>query len=56
MENEEKVKNLLGMARKAGYLIIGSDNLLRHTKKLYLVVKDKETGITANKVFEKYAE
>ena len=33
LNNFEKVKGYIGIARKAGYLIIGGDNIKNHKKK-----------------------
>ena len=38
------VNGLLSIARKAGYVIIGQDNLTDYKKKLYLVLMDKNAG------------
>lgn len=46
-ELEKKLNNiggLLGIARKAGYVIVGQDNLVGYTKKLYLILLDETAG------------
>lgn len=48
----EKLKNYLNIANKAGYLIIGSDKLSNYSKKLYLVIIDKNAGKSSRKIFE----
>ncbi len=45
-----KAKGYLNIAHKAGYLIIGSDNLKGYDKKLYLVLIDKTAGKNSNKI------
>ncbi len=37
-------KGLISIARKAGYVIIGQENLSGYEKKLYLLVLDKSAG------------
>ncbi len=39
-----KLKGLVSISRKAGYTIIGKDNLSTYTKKLYLLLVDKTAG------------
>ena len=39
-----KLEGLIGIARKAGFVIVGGDNLSTYTKKLYLVIIDKTAG------------
>ena len=46
----EKIKNYLGLAQNAGYLIIGSDKLDGYDKKLYLILIDKNAGNSSLKV------
>lgn len=38
------LKGLLNLARKAGFLVIGQDNLLNYSKKLYLLVAEQTAG------------
>ena len=47
--DREKIKGYLGIARKAGYLIIGVDNLKKYNKKLYLLLADSDLSNTINK-------
>lgn len=35
---------LIGIARKAGFVIVGGENLTTYTKKLYLLLLDKSAG------------
>lgn len=35
---------LIGLARKAGYVIVGQENLIGYDKKLYLILLDKTAG------------
>ena len=39
-----RLKGLISIARKAGFVIIGKDNLTSYRKKLYLVLLDKTAG------------
>lgn len=41
---KEKIKGYISIANKAGYLIIGADNLKGYHKKLYLVLADSASG------------
>jgi len=43
-KNLNKTKGLISIARKAGYVIIGKENLIGYTKKLYLLIVDKRAG------------
>lgn len=38
------LKGLLSLARKAGYVVIGLENLLNYDKKLFLLLCDKSAG------------
>lgn len=52
----EKIKNYLGLARNAGYLIIGSDKLDGYDKKLYLILIDETAGNSSQKIALKQKE
>ena len=54
MQNQQisKLKGIVGIANKAGYIVFGADNLKQYTKKLYLVVKSNDIGKNANKVID----
>ena len=39
-----KVAGLIGIARKAGYVVIGGENLSKYTQKLYLLLLDLGAG------------
>ena len=52
--DREKIKNYLGICRKAGYAIVGSDKLKNYDKKLYLVIADKDISKTIQKVVDKF--
>lgn len=54
MQNQQinKLKGIVGIANKAGYIVFGADNLKQYTKKLYLVVKSDDIGKNSNKVVE----
>lgn len=54
--NREKIKNYLGICRKAGYLIIGADNLKKYDKKMYLILVDCEVSKTMQKIIDKFEE
>ncbi len=51
-----KVKGYLNIAHKAGYLIIGSDNLRGYDKKLYLVLVDSSAGKNSKKIASSFEE
>ena len=40
----DKVKGFISIARKAGYAILGGENLLSYDKKLFLVILDFSAG------------
>ena len=46
MQNQQinRLKGIVGIANKAGYIVFGADNLKQYTKKLYLVVKSDEVA------------
>lgn len=50
----EKVKNYLGLAKNAGYVIVGSDKLDNYSKKLYLILIDKNAGKNSLKIASKH--
>ena len=52
----EKIKSYLGLARNAGYVIIGSDKLDGYDKKLFLVLIDKSAGKSSNKIASRLRE
>ncbi len=45
-----KIKGLVNISNKAGYLIIGADNLKKYYKKLYLILYSSDGGKTIQKV------
>ena len=55
MENKQ-VENYLGIARKAGYIIIGGEKLENYQKKLYLVLYDESIKKNTLKIVEKLKE
>lgn len=55
MENKQ-VENYLGIARKAGYVIIGGEKLEDYQKKLYLVLYDESVKKNSLKIIEKLKE
>ena len=51
-----KVKGLVNIANKGGYLIIGADNLKNYNKKLYLILRSDDSGKNIIKICEKQKE
>ena len=41
---KQKIKGLISICKKAGYLIIGTDNLKGYKQKLYLLMYEKQSG------------
>ena len=52
--DRNKLKEYLGICNKAGYLIIGADNLKKYNKKLYLLVVDAMVSKNLQKVIDKF--
>ncbi len=52
----ESLSAYIGIALKAGYVIIGSDKLATYNKKLYLVLLDTNAQKSSRKVYEKLIE
>ena len=52
----DQLKGYINISRKAGYLIIGSDNLKNYSKKLYLVIYDKMAQKNTMKVVQEIAQ
>ena len=50
IQNIDKIKGLINIANKAGYLIIGSDALKGYNKKLYLVLYNLDIGKNSQKI------
>ena len=50
---KNKIEGYLNICHKAGYLIIGGENLESYSKKLYLVLFDKTSQKNTLKVVEK---
>lgn len=48
-----KLQNYINIAKKAGYVIIGSDKLSNYNKKLYLLIYDKSAQTNTLKVVNK---
>ena len=42
--NKKRIQGLISISKKAGYLIVGTDNLKGYSQKLYLVLYEKESG------------
>lgn len=51
-----KIAGYLNLARKSNNLIIGTENLKKYNKKLYLIVLSKTAGKNAGAVAEKQKE
>ena len=47
-----ELKGLFGLARKAGYVIVGLENLREYDKKLYALVVDEICGKSLNREME----
>lgn len=45
-----KIKGLIHIAEKAGYVIIGADNLKAYSKKLFLILKAQQCGTNLDKI------
>lgn len=45
----DKTSGLISIAKKAGFVIIGQDNLLDYDKKLYLILLDEDAGANLSK-------
>ncbi len=45
-----KIKGFVNISNKAGYLIIGADNLKKYNKKLYLILYSNDSGKSIQKV------
>ena len=52
----EKLASYIGISMQAGYAIIGSDNLSKYNKKLYLALIDASAGKASQKVASKLKE
>lgn len=48
-----KINNYLGICKKAGYLIVGSDNLQDYHQKLYLIIVRGEISTTIKKLIKR---
>lgn len=53
---EQKIKGYISIAKKAGYLIIGADNLKGYNKKLFLVLADNGGGKNLLKIADSLKE
>ena len=51
--NEQKISGLISICRKAGYLVLGGDNLKGYTHKIYLVLLDSQAGKNTKKIATK---
>ena len=56
VNNLNKVKGYLGIAKKAKYCIFGADNLKGYSHKLYLVLYREDIGNTIKKVLKELSE
>lgn len=50
--DKNKLNGYINISRKAGYLIVGSDNLKGYSKKLYLAIYDNSAQKNTMKVVE----
>lgn len=50
------LKGYLSIARKAGYMIVGGEKLNNYTKKLYLVLYDRNAQRNTMKIVQKLQE
>ena len=50
---KDKLIGYLNICKKAGYLIIGGENLENYSKKLYLVIYDVSSQKNTQKIVEK---
>ena len=48
----QKIKGLVNISNKAGFLIIGADNLKGYNKKLYLILRSDDSGKNLVKISE----
>lgn len=55
-EQKKKIKGYISIANKAGYLIIGADNLKSYNKKLYLLLADSNSGKNLLKILDRKNE
>lgn len=51
MDNQ-KILGLISICRKAGYLLLGGDNLKGYKQKVYLILIDKQSGKNLKKIAE----
>ena len=51
---ENKIKGYINISHKAGYLIIGGEKLKGYTKKLYLILYDKNSLKNTLKIIENF--
>lgn len=45
----EEISGYISIAKKAGYAIIGGENIKKHTQKLYLILIDEHAGESLKK-------
>jgi len=51
-----KIKNYFGIIQQAGYIIYGGETLEDYTKKIYLILCDRNAGKNTLKLAEKLKE
>lgn len=51
--NEKKIAGIVSVCRKAGYLVLGGDNLKGYSQKIYLILIDKQSGKNLKKIAAK---
>lgn len=54
--DRDKAKNYIDIAHKAGYLIIGSENLAKYNQKIYLILIDKLAGKNCIKIANRFKD
>lgn len=52
----KKINGYISIAKKAGYTVLGVDNLKNYKKKLYIVLADKSSGKNLLKVAKRLEE
>lgn len=53
---QQRIKGLISICKKAGYLIIGGDNLKGYNHKLYLILYEKNSGKNLIKIVNNLKE
>lgn len=56
IEKIKRISTYVGFALKSNHIVIGSDNLSKVNKKLYLIIKDSSAGNNLNKISQRVAK